>query len=299
MSDENNNDTQTMMDEKVEQIKTMLDFLLQSGTEISSDITQKIDHVLCLQDKAEEKSCKDIIDLHVLLSQLIKPAIPRGIYGRKSGFVTKVTQSPWIVWQMLGIGIFFLAGIVYLSGFGYITAENLAPDAQNTENVSIYLPSIYLLFAAGLGAAFYNLNRMYNYIVTNSYDPRYVSSYWIRLVLGMVAGFMIAQMIELDIDSIYGKPMLALIGGYSVEVVSWALGRFVDTLKTLIQGSQETSVELFQNKLDAGITEHKIKAKAKLSQQIMDAKAKLPVADKDTPAAKALDELLTHILNEK
>jgi hypothetical protein len=156
-----------------------------------------------------------------------------------------------------------------------------------------------MLFAAGLGAAFYNLNCMYNYIVTNSYDPRYVSSYWIRLVLGIVAGFMIAQMIELDIDSIYGKPMLALIGGYSVEVVSWTLGRFVETLKTLIQGSQESSVELFKNKLEARITEHKIKAKAKLSQQIIDAKAKLTEAERESPAGKALNELLATIINEK
>lgn len=101
------------------------------------------------------------------------------------------------------------------------------------------------VFSASVGACFYNLYTMYDYIVTGRFDPIYVSSYRILLVLGIVAGLILSLMLKDNIEGVgqFSMPLLALIGGFSAETVNWILKRFVETIKILVQGSQEAIVK--------------------------------------------------------
>ena len=47
---------------------------------------------------------------------------------------------------------------------------------------------LFLIAAAGLGASFQALFQANRYVVAGTFDPKYESSYWIRFVLGLIAG---------------------------------------------------------------------------------------------------------------
>lgn len=289
--------TDEMRNNLVDEIQALVEYLLQSGIKIPDELSPRIEELM--SEEGKNKPLKSIISTYGEVSELIKPAIPRGIYTKRDSTLSKLKQSPSIVWQMLWISIGALVCLIAISASGGLTPENINSNPLEIKGASSYLPSLYILIAAALGASFFNLNSMYSYIVAGIYDPKYVSSYWVRLVLGIVAGYMIAQLVQLDINGIYDKTLLAILGGYSVEVVIWMLGRFIETLKTLIQGSQNLTAEKYQHALNTELAAYKIKNTASLSGKIIDAKAALKTQGATEQMLNELDKLLTSIVSSK
>ena len=281
----------------INEIRALVAYLLQSGVKLPPELGDKIEKIN--QAIGGQVSVSELIDVYGELSDLIKPAIPRGIYSKRSDSFSKTQQSPPIVWEMLGVSVFSLLLLILLGGSGYVTPQNIDANPLESEGFVSYMPSLYILISAALGAAFNNLNSMYSYIVAGVYDPKYVSSYWVRLVLGIVAGYIIAQLVDLDIDGIYDKTLLAILGGYSVEVVIWALGRFVETLKTLIQGSQGFTAEKYQQELNTELSAYKIKNSAKLSGQLLETKAKLKDQGASDEMIAELDSIIADVVSNK
>jgi hypothetical protein len=95
--------------------------------------------------------------------------------------------------------------------------------------------ALELVAAAGLGAIFYGLHKANRYVTRGSYDPKYEASYWIRFTLGIVAGILLA--VVLEVGGNLSKPVLALLGGFAAEAVYKILVRFVEMLETLVDGT--------------------------------------------------------------
>jgi hypothetical protein len=117
---------------------------------------------------------------------------------------------------------------------------------------------LFLLSAAGLGACFAGLFLANRYIANNTFDPKYEASYWIRIVLGLMAGIILAELIPLDLlggtgslaaasgtgaehttasaVNTLGKPVLALLGGFSAAAVYRVISKIVDALESLVRG---------------------------------------------------------------
>ncbi len=75
---------------------------------------------------------------------------------------------------------------------------------------------------------------------TGTYVQRHNSSYWTRIALGLTAGLMLAELIPIqDVASggpLMGKPLLALLGGFSASLVYRVLAKLVDTVESLFTG---------------------------------------------------------------
>jgi len=136
-------------------------------------------------------------------------------------------------------------------------------DILSYEGMAFVYNELVILCMAALGASFYALFEVYKYITKNSYDPKYDSIYWIRFVLGIVSGVILAQFIFVspeilgeDVGDVANnvsksrelggfmtyKPLLAFLGGFSARVVHKILNSMVEAIETFISGSARDMV---------------------------------------------------------
>jgi hypothetical protein len=100
----------------------------------------------------------------------------------------------------------------------------------------------YLICCAGLGACFTSLHCLNNFVSKATYDPRYDSTYGSSILLGIIAGVFISELLfdvlfdEAGAD--LGKPALALLGGFSANMVYRILQRLVESAESLLKGDQ-------------------------------------------------------------
>ena len=108
-----------------------------------------------------------------------------------------------------------------------------------SNGIPLLLNLLFLLTAAGLGACFAALFQANRYIADCTFDTKFESSYWIRLILGLMAGLILSQMIPLSEGSnaiAVTKPTLAMLGGFSAAVVYRIMHRLVEAVESLVKG---------------------------------------------------------------
>lgn len=233
-------------------------------------------------------SLKQLALIHNQLSQLILPAKPQSILlldqEAKSKSKLKFLGPIPLVRYMMAISIFFLVLIIAVSLSPEVTDININRDwfKEGMSGMILLVNLLFLLSASGLGASFAALFELNKYIVDGTYDPKYIPSYWIRFVLGLIAGIMLAELIpDFSKDStLYtlGKPTLAMLGGFSASLVYRILNRLVTAVETLVRGDNKQLIETQEvesrNRANQEISQSRLKLASdlvKLKQQLGEA----------------------------
>jgi hypothetical protein len=202
--------------------------------------------------------------LHSQLADVVAPATPRTIYllhidGAQNSWLSCLGPLPTI--RRLVIGAAFFTLVFVLSSIsGAISHKNLASDIYSLNGFESLEVLVFLMSAAAMGGCFHALFIAHTYIGKGTYDPRFESSYWMRIGLGVIAGLVLSQMIPIgpEIDStsgeaasasaatVFSKPLLALLGGFSATLVYTILQRLVETVESLFNsktaGSTSTGI---------------------------------------------------------
>jgi hypothetical protein len=146
------------------------------------------------------------------------------------------------------------------------------------------------LFGAGLGASFYVLTKTQPYLVDRSFDPKYNSAYLSRIVIGIVAGVILAftagALIGEKNAGVLAKlssGVIAIIGGYSAEAVQQVLQRLADILVAVVRGDNSAQVK-------AELAAQNAEKSKQARDKIVDAKA-AHATGKPDEVTKALSEL--------
>ncbi len=156
-----------------------------------------------------------------------------------------------------------LIALIALSLFPEMNNKNMANSMFSEQGFELLLIQMTLLAAAALGASFISLYKANKYIAMGVYNPKYESSYWVRFVVGLISGIILTQLIPLNIDEVakgivaggkaakntgglesaddlryasvaITKICLALLGGFSANLVYNILNRLVETVQFLI-----------------------------------------------------------------
>jgi hypothetical protein len=159
------------------------------------------------------------------------------------------------VWQFLGpvrlvrglviLALLCLASFIALATSGDVNAVSVSQNILEIQGIPMLLNLLFLLTAAALGACFAALFQANRYIAQGTFDPKYESSYWIRVILGLIAGLLLSHMVPLTIDDIgklsVTKPMLALLGGFSAAMVYRIISRLIEAVESLVKGENRDS----------------------------------------------------------
>jgi hypothetical protein len=175
---------------------------------------------------------------HNELVRLVAPATPRTILviaeGRRSAL--SMLGPVRLVRQMLVVVILLLALFLLLASSQDV--NETSGDFFHEAGVPVLVNGLFYLVAGGLGAAFSALFTAQRYIKEGIYDPKYESTYWLRFILGLMAGVLLPALVPLGADGGAGsvtRPLLALLGGFSAAVLYRILERLVTTVETLVR----------------------------------------------------------------
>jgi hypothetical protein len=217
-----------------------------------------------------------LASIHERLAKLVAPASPSTLYlldrtyhpPIRFGSLGPVSVVRHLVMFSMGCVLAFIVGSIY-----HLLAVTPGAAAARMGPIEHALfENLYWLAAAGVGASFAVLFQINETIAKGTFDPDDAPAYWVKVFLGVVAGFILVAMVPTEgIDSadaqVLAKPTIALLGGFSAQAVYRILNRLVETLEDLFSGGQ---------KEQAAIREQAIAARAQEDA----AQARLAVAGK-------------------
>jgi hypothetical protein len=184
---------------------------------------------------------------HAGLARAIAPATPEAVLlmadeRERHPLWSELGPLP-LVRQMLGLALLSLIVLLAVSISTAVNAENMAKSLLELSGFPLLMVEAFLVSAASLGACFANLQRINTLISDGTYDPRFQSTYWTRWVMGVISGVILSQIVYrfflahsggdtsvgVTADAI-AQPILALLGGYSVDFVHGVLKRAINTV---------------------------------------------------------------------
>lgn len=232
-----------------------------------------------------------LADAHKRLSKLVAPALPKTIVllsnfeaeaPTATGDVAPPTRrQESFIWlgnvrvarMMLGLAVALLPIFIALAlfkGTSLDSADGLfVGDFQDKSATAIYL-----IVASALGASFAALFKVRKYVEHLNYDDQYESSYWVRFVLGLVAGMILAVLFAALVPNDENTqfritvPILALVGGFSSDLVYRILKRIIDSIETLLEGSASEAIETERRQAEARLREQELDANQHLAEKV-------------------------------
>ncbi|MEA2184388.1 MAG: hypothetical protein QOF69_3573 [Solirubrobacteraceae bacterium] len=226
----------------VAECQAMASYALASGLRVSSSALHSLaDADEPVPARLDAQQWRRLVQAHDQLVQVVSPATPRALLllstDGSDGKLHMLGGVP-LVRRMLGVSVASLA--VFLLTALSPKVSHASGDIFHDSGTDLLINELFLLSAAGIGAAFAALFAANHYVSEGTYDPKYEASYWVRFVLGLIAGIVLASLIPIESSANGGasftKPFLALLGGFSAAVVFRILQRVVGTLESLVQG---------------------------------------------------------------
>ncbi|MBV8738201.1 MAG: hypothetical protein JO007_13280 [Alphaproteobacteria bacterium] len=249
---------------------------------------------------------------HAELALAIAPATPEAVRlmadeCEKHPVWCELGPLP-LVRQMLGLALLSLVILLAVSISAVVNAENMSKSLLELSGYPLFTIETFLVSASSLGSCFANLQRINTVISDGTYDPRVQSTYWTRWVMGVISGIVLSQLVydfflahgghdasARAIPDAIGQPLLALLGGYSVDFVHGILKRAITTLANFFGVSMDGATASQQ---------HAAMAEAVATQRVALAAATIgrgaaPAANPDVQEAARRSTELTQSVSQK
>ncbi len=290
----------------VEEILAMLKHLSSEGKSIPKLAEKLID---CEDDKliGESLTSDEILALHKQMSAKIHPAKPKTVLllhteskkGKWHNFLGPVRLvRSLMATTLICLGIFIAVGLS-----PQVNAKDLSEGILQNSGINLLLVLLFLLSAAALGGCFSALFQINKYINNGTYDPQYESSYWIRLLLGLISGLMLAVIIPVSSNIEFGEgnvmqltiPLLAMLGGFSATLAYRILTRIVWAVESLFIGKQD---DIYNQKLENMQTlreQEKIKDQQVFIQKLTKIKSDISMNKPQEQIEKTIEEIMNNL----
>ena len=276
-----------------------------------------------------ESAASTLVEVHAALSKLIEPAKPASLlFIKRQRDKTRIRWTfgaiPIVRWMMV-VSLIALILFVVLSASGLVDVNTgtetdssgsevrQVDDEEGIENASDsavtndessgfwsifasqeFFTAIYFVSAALLGSCFANLFRAYTYIAQGTYDHTLDVTYWLRIILGVIAGYIFADLLVGTFDNDFDEALLALLGGFSASAVFRILERMVQALESLVQGDLNGRVRAREAELKARAERRDLENRTALVKDMMATLDNLP----DTQEGKTVRDKMRGLIDK-
>ena len=222
--------------------------------------------------------CHALATIHRRLAVAIAPATPQAValldIERRRGRFAWLGPVP-LIRTLTICALSFLFAVVAMSLAPEVSAENIDRGFLDSSGMPLLINALFLLSCAGLGASFATLFQAHRYVANATYDPQYDASYGARLILGVIAGLILVEILPshlYDNGSMrsFGKPALAMLGGFSATAVHRLLHRLVETLETLVRGDPRPAAEAAFEARRAQAATERVQWKGELAAELLE-----------------------------
>lgn len=271
----------------LDEIAVMTEHALNVGVSIPDNLAKNIQSVQGQIEQQQRPSFDLLISIHNALSVIILPALPGSllflkkqreetIFGAQN--LAKFLGPIPIIRHMVIVSFFSLAAFIYLSVSSQISAEMLGKSLFERSGLAQVSVSLFLLSAAAIGGSFANLYKAYQFVDKGTFDPNNTTTYWINFALGLIAGFVLSELVSLDVETTTSRPLLALLGGFSANAVYKILSKMVEAVGAIVEGDASAQVAASQATIRAKATEENLQLKTQLANSLIASKSKLVAA---------------------
>ncbi|HEX9939805.1 MAG TPA: hypothetical protein VGB15_21910 [Longimicrobium sp.] len=263
-----------LREQMLQECTAMARYALASGMPVSSSIADSIEAAR-LADPGQPATLAPLVKAHIQLSRLVAPATPRALLamGDEHGGSGRLSWlgSVGLVRRLMGAAVasvlifFVLSATDYTSGTGRVSF-------QNDTGLDMMVNQLFWISAAGIGASFAMLMQVNGYIVKRTYDPKYEPTYWIKFILGLMAGFILVALLPEVSSAESGAvtlPMLAMLGGFSASAVYRILAKLVESIEAVFRGSAAEEMAQRERAAQSRATEEVSQARLTVASQIV------------------------------
>ncbi|GAA6134130.1 hypothetical protein NBRC116188_09190 [Oceaniserpentilla sp. 4NH20-0058] len=241
----------------------MCDYAMSVGLEVPAKLIQESEVIrFNIKQGISVDDLGVLAKMHQQLAKIVAPASPQNLLlienekSRESIF-SFVSLFP-LARSIIAISLVFLISFILLGQLEIVNEENLKAGILGSHGFTAIAILGYLVSCAGLGACFTSLYRIREYVSNLTFDPRHNSSYWASILLGTIAGLFISELLFGFISSTsadstagynaqLGKPAMALLAGFSSNMVYTLLQRIVDSIESLFKGDQKQIRQVRRN----------------------------------------------------
>lgn len=287
---------------------------------IASPLTDSETDVSENKDDLTESDIRALSQIHAQLTRLVSPATPRTIalldYEKRNKGAFYFLGPVSLVRQLSYIAIFSLLSLVLIASSPFVNLEGMNQGFFASEGVSLLVNQTFLLCCAGLGAVFSGLFKASKYVTNGTYDPVYESSYWSSIILGLMAGIIIVELVPPELfsgssasatqgggDTLavsnFGKPTLALVGGFSADLIYRLLNRIVDSIDHFVKGDRSATMTAETRASDLELSEKSLRMQSDHASQLLRLQRELESAkDVDSVKGQIMDFISESFPNE-
>jgi hypothetical protein len=221
--------------------EAMVRYALASGLRVPASVVDTVRRADSTYRHAPDEEIPEfdaLLRAHAELVRIVAPATPRTILLVSEGRRSRLSMlgPVRLVRQMLIAVVVLLVSFVLLAMSPDVNARS--GDPLTSSGPALLVNELFFIALGGLGAAFSALFTAYRYISEGTYDPKYESTYWLRFILGLMAGLLLALLVPVSSgegSTPLDRPVLALLGGFSAAVLYRILERLVASVESIVQ----------------------------------------------------------------
>ncbi len=212
---------------------SMLAFAVHNGIAINTEIIGLV----------QSDSIDDLIHAHNLLCKNVSPATPKSIKYSKQLYLYQKDKPIYnklpLVRNLVILALFFLTTFVLTGVSPYVNNDSLDKGVMHNHGFPLFLNMLYLTSISGLGAIFYLLKKGSSAIKNGTLVSEDRIYYVTLIILGIISGLVMSEIISMYIKdptgiNLFNKSMLALIGGFSSDVIFCILEGTIDRIKMVL-----------------------------------------------------------------
>lgn len=244
----------------VDELKMQLAEIYSSG---ETDEKSALEIKVKISDKLKSHTA-GLSKIYNKLTEVVAPASPLSIGFTEPtvGFFFKGRKTIPIIRMMWLMSLFFLAGLI-------ISRLDILP-------ADISLP-VSLFFASGLGAYFFSLYTANKYVVARTFDPKYVTFYYNRIIIGILSGYILANILDVkallniseNVFTQFSPYVIAILGGFSADAVIKILNRIVAMLVTMVEGDAKEMIKSREEELKTKFSAELLKLRLNYSRELL------------------------------
>ncbi len=275
----------------IDELRAMISFSLSTGKTVSPSIVaamRDVDELENLSDMTTEQ-LKKAGSHHNAMSKLIFPALPQNVLyleeqnlkydkRKKGSFAPKFP----LIRKLIIFGAVSVAGLIACGFSELVSTHSMDKTVLSSNGFPFLLNLFFLSCASAIGATFMLLSTIKPKFSNGTYHPDMDSGYWITIVLGIIGGIIITEMVPLKSTGaqegmLDDKLLLALLSGFSSQLVYNILNKLISAVESLVNGGPEVARA---NEIQ----------RLKISNEYQSAKTKVDIANKMNGLRRKLKE---------
>ena len=298
--------------------EAMAEHMASNGLDPSDTVVSKIGLLDVGITRRSLIPMSELVLLHHALAETIEPAKPGTV--ELLAWDAREARLNWLapiapMRRLMYFSAFFWALFLITALSGQLSAETVGARLFALSGYGFWTVAMVLAFylsLAGIGATFAVLYDARGFIAKGTFDPRLGSDYPARIALGLMSGLLLAQLLsEPDAAAggdeetspvsqlaTFGKPLLALLGGFAAQFVYRALKKLVDALDSVFRPERSAEMALAEREIRLKAREREATAGALRAGEALDIAGQLREAKTDEARAVLAERLIRNIGGE-